>query len=149
MIHKEPHMKYSEFSLEREIPIGKECPSSATCGAPLCPLDENIEWRIWYPDEEICKARKFQQLDWIKNQHKIRKKTRDMSCYFGPEMLKRNCIIGRGIRGLDPDLPSETEEQRIEEWLAKHPEKKGISPERREELTKRMREVRARRKRPS
>jgi len=57
-------------------------------------------------------------------------------------MLRRNCIIRSGITGLNADFPVESEEERVQDWLLKHPEKKGVSSERREELRKRMRELR-------
>jgi len=135
-------MKHIEASNLKKIPAGKECPSSAICGAPLCPLDRNMAWRLWYPDEESCHARKFQGLSWVKNQRKIRKRTREPSRYFTLKMLRRNCIIRAGMKGLNPDDPLEAEEERIHGWLARHPRKKGISSERREELRKRMRKLR-------
>ena len=123
-------------SLRQKIPS-----SCRYCDAPLCPLDKDIQWRYWFPDEPICKDRKFGMLDWINNQRKIKKRTLDNSRYFTLEMLKRNCVIRRGIKGLHPDSSLESETRRITTWLSNHPKKKGISSERREELRQRMRKL--------
>lgn len=128
-------------SLKQKIPS-----SCRYCDAPLCPLDKDIEQRYWFPDEPICKDRKFGMLDWIKNQRKIKKRTLDNSRYFTLEMLKRNCVIRRGIKGLNPDLPCDTEEKTIKKWLARHPPRRSISTDERQRLADRMRRLRALRK---
>ncbi len=43
------------------------------CSAPLCPLDTDLNRRIWYADEAICKSRIFGQHRWIRKQRSIRK----------------------------------------------------------------------------
>ena len=60
----------------------KECPSFEGCNASLCPLEESsLKNGIWYPDDEICKNQKFNQLEWIKRQRELstewRSKTRE------------------------------------------------------------------------
>ena len=39
-------------------------------------------------------------------------------------MLNQNCKICKGILGLNPDKP---EESQLEDWLKKHPQKKALS----------------------
>ena len=138
---KSPHNQGSDSVLTE-----KKCPSCKMCDAPLCPLDKDIQWRYWFPDESICKDRKFGMLDWIKNQRKIKKRTLDNSRYFTLEMLNRNCVIRRGIKGLNPDLPCDTEEERIRRWLARHPPRRSISIDERQRLADRMRRLRTLRK---
>lgn len=44
-----------------------DCPKWEDCSAPLCPLQQNrVDAGIFYPDEEICKRRDFQNLGWIR-----------------------------------------------------------------------------------
>ena len=137
----------SSHSRELEILFReKTSPSCQTCDAPLCPLDKDIEQRYWFPDEPICRAKKFSEVDWIRNQRKIKKRGLDNSRYFTLEMLKRNCVIRRGIKGLNPDLPCDTEEERIRRWLARHPPRRSISTDERQRLADRMRRLRTLRK---
>ena len=39
-------------------------------------------------------------------------------------MLERNCVIRKGIEGLDPD---QDEDYQLKKWLRDHPEKKTLS----------------------
>lgn len=127
--------------------LGEEgCRSCQTCDAPLCPLDEDIGHRQWFPDEPICKVRECGGLVWIRNQRKVKKRALDDSRYFTLEMLRRNCVIRGGIKGLSPDLPCNTEEKRIQKWLAKHPTRRTISGDEREKLAERMKRLRDLRK---
>jgi len=114
----------------------EKCPNFLTCSAPMCLFDPKVEICSWHPDEEICKRSSPPQ--WIKNQKKIKKKTRDMRGYFNFIMLNRNCIIGKGVVGLDPNRP---EEGQLKSWLKKHPVKRQISDEEREIRRKRFERV--------
>lgn len=97
-----------------------QCRHFNYCSAPLCPLDiEHLKIGCWYPDEEICRLKKM--LNWIRRQKKIKNKAKDVDKYFTYEMLKHNCVIGKGIKGLDPDIP---EEKQLKIWYEKHPPKK-------------------------
>lgn len=138
---KSPHNQESDSVL-----IEKKRPSCKTCDAPLCPLDEDIGHRQWFPDEPICKVRESGGLVWIRNQRKVKKRALDDSRYFTLEMLRRNCVIRGGIKGLSPDLPCNTEEKRIQKWLAKHPPRRTISGDEREKLAERMKRLRDLRK---
>ena len=52
----------------------EKCGLFEGCSAPLCPLDSDLNARIWWADEEICKSRKFGQHRWIRKQRSIRKR---------------------------------------------------------------------------
>lgn len=112
----------------------EQCPYFETCSAPLCPLDEeDLDCGIWYPDEEICK-RRF-RLPWLKTQKRIARITSDRYIYFTKEMLERNCIIGSGMKGLDPD---KEEEPQLKTWMKKHPPKRQLSDEERKRIKERL-----------
>ena len=118
-----------------------ECKKYDTCNAPLCPLDEqSLKHGIWYPDEEICGIRTHATLPWIQNQKKLVKKTGRADRYFNLQMLERNCIIRKGIEGLDPD---QAEEYQLKKWLKAHPEKRVLSKEERKVIGQRLAGARA------
>lgn len=121
----------------------KVCKRLESCSAPLCPMDEgSLGSGIWYPDEEICKLQAFCKLNWVQNQKKIAKKARIIDLYFTHRMLQQNCIIGKGISGLDPDHDIKDMEKDEAKWLKEHPEKRKLSEEEKEKLRNRMDEVR-------
>lgn len=100
-----------------------QCRHFDYCSASLCPLDsEPLKTGIWYPDEEICRLKSVP--NWVKIQKKITKKTKDKNTYYTYEMLNRNCKVGTGMTGLNPDKP---EELQLIAWLEKHPQKKALS----------------------
>ena len=110
------------------------CAFFESCQAPLCPLDQSSLKGIWYADEEICRSRAYAGLAWIRGQRKIgRVKARG---YFTLEMLRRNCIVKRGIAGLDSDAE---EEPQLRRWLADHTERRGMSEEKKAALRQRAR----------
>lgn len=100
-----------------------DCPKE-DCSALLCPLDENsIRNGIWYPDEEICRARKFQTLPWVRKQKRIARLGLTVDAgLFTVEMLAAVSQIRRGIKGINPDQPLEKAKEDEEKWIA---EKKG------------------------
>lgn len=108
------------------------CALFESCQAPLCPLDQSSLKGVWYADEEICRSRPHAGLAWIKGQRKIgRVKARG---YFTLEMLWRNCIVKKGIVGLDSDAE---EEPQLRRWLADHPVRQGMSEEKKAALRQR------------
>ena len=113
----------------------EDCPNFEWCDAPLCPLDEiSLREGIWYPDEPIC-PRRF-KLAWLKVQRKIsRLPNIDTDRYFNLEMLTRNCVISRGIKGLDPDRE---EGPQLKRWLKAHPPKRELTDEERKKLSDRL-----------
>ncbi len=114
-----------------------KCPYfSKGCNAPICPEDpESMECGIWYPDEEICKRKDYAQEVWVRNQRKIKRKTQNADTYYTFKMLKRNCVIAKGITGIDPDKPAEPQ---IKTWFKKHPERKPLTEEQREAIRERF-----------
>jgi len=87
---KKTKEKEKEKEPKEETPVVyeskcEECPRYSTCSAPLCPLDEHLEDRIWrvdagkdedYVDEdEICLSQKYNKdARWIKKQRSIIKR---------------------------------------------------------------------------
>lgn len=96
------------------------CPKfEAGCGAPLCPLDESlIGNQIWYPDEEICKRKDFQNLDWVKKQKAIAKGKAPQDRYFTIPMLQAIKQVRKGIEGINPDQPLKQAEEGERKWIA-------------------------------
>ena len=128
---------------ETELPVGLDpgqspyrhhpgCTLFESCFAPLCPLDPASLKGIWYADEEICRSRTYASLPWIRGQRKIGRV--GARGYFTLEMLQRNCIVKKGIAGLDPDA---VEEPQLQRWLADHPERRGMSEEKKAALRQR------------
>jgi hypothetical protein len=107
------------------------------CLAPLCPLDPSSLKGIWYADEEICRSRTYRNLAWIRGQRKIGRVR--AGGYFTLEMLRRNCIVKKGIAGLDSD---EAEEPQLKRWFADHPERRGMSDEKKAALRQRAQAAR-------
>jgi len=52
----------------------EKCGLYKKCGAQLCPIDSNLNDRVWYADEAICKSRIFGKHRWIKKQRSIGKR---------------------------------------------------------------------------
>ena len=101
-----------------------DCRRFEACDAPLCPLDEqSLECGIWYPGEAICGMRGNWKLPWVKAQKKIAKVGARADRYFNFQMLNRNCIIGRGMEGLDPD---KEEGPQLRKWLKAHPSSRRV-----------------------
>ena len=113
-----------------------ECKHFDECGAPICPLDEDsMKDAIWYPDEEICR---YGRLAWVKRQRKISRKARNKDFYFTYEMLCRNCRITTATEGLDPDKTDFNDQQAVKKWLDMHHEKRVLSAEEKEKISKRL-----------
>lgn len=113
------------------------CKHYQSCNAPICPLDERSLKGIWYPDEEICISSMHGNLTWIKAQKKIVKASAQTNHYFTVEMLKTNCLIRKGIIGLDPDID---EKQQLQRWLQEHPSKRILSEEEKKTRAERIRQ---------
>jgi len=94
-----------------------ECDSFDECNAPICPkqkLDTS-----WFSNEDICTNKGHSKDLVIKNQKKIKRASggKDVG-YFTIPMLNVNCVVKKGITGLDPD---KDEEPQLITWLRKHP----------------------------
>jgi len=95
-----------------------KCPRFNNCGAMLCPMDEFLEHRSWYVDEEICTRRDFQNLDWIRKQKRIAKiKSVPNDKYFTAEMLQAIRHVRKGIEGINPDQPLEKSHLAERRWI--------------------------------
>ncbi|MEM3859394.1 MAG: hypothetical protein QW478_08300 [Candidatus Micrarchaeaceae archaeon] len=100
-----------------------DCPLYNRCECPLCPLEEDSV-SVWYSEDEICKNPQFQVI--TNSMKKLKRK--GAQGYFTLEMLNRDLIVRRGIKGLNPSLPdsirdpSREYKRREERWLRKHPE---------------------------
>ena len=82
-----------------------DCRLFEGCESPLCPLQENtVQYGIWYADEGICKARKFQKLPWVIRQKRIVKQGLTYEDgYFNVRMLEAIQAVTKGLKGADPD----------------------------------------------
>jgi len=125
----------------------ENCHKFDVCNAPICPLDPEMENYIWYPDEEICRAQKYNQnLEWINTQRKISKRAKNADTYYTLKMLNRNFIVKTGIEGLDPniiegkteELLKKNEEKYENEWIEKHPVISEDTLEKRSDIMKKM-----------
>jgi len=113
----------------------RDCKYWDSCSSNLCPLDPDIQNKVWCPEEqeynEICRNPEFQNLQFIVTQRKIaralRNNLQDREDYFNYEMLNRNIIVKRGIKGI-PE-PPETIKDSMKwyrehelKWIQNHPE---------------------------
>ncbi len=114
----------------------EECQRFETCGAPLCPLDqESLENGIFYASEEVC-TRQGLKLLWLRNQRKIARKTKDPDIgFFTINMIDRRIKISKAIKGIDPDRPDE-EKLLLNRWFRLHPDrpKKVLTKEQLEKM---------------
>jgi hypothetical protein len=88
------------------------------CSAPLCPKDARSANCSWFPDEDICRLSDVP--DWVKRQKKVSRKAAQGG-YFTIAMLKHDCRISKGIKGVNPDG---TDKERADDeaaWLKSHP----------------------------
>ena len=88
------------------------------CSAPLCPGDESIAKRTWFPDEDICRLADVPE--WVKRQRKVSKKAA-LGGYFTVAMLKHECHISKGIKGIDPDGTDKERAAGEAAWFTAHP----------------------------
>lgn len=97
--------------------LEKQCSLFDECTAQLCPLESDLAYHLWYPDEQVCRSRKFSKLSWLKTQKKIAKlKLSPDIGYFTVDMLELINRVSRGIKGTNPDKPHSKDrwiEQRI------------------------------------
>ena len=98
------------------------------CSAPMCPRDVGVGKTAWFASEPICRLHDVP--DWVKRQRKIAKTGIDETagCFTLP-MLERDCMIKKGITGIDPDGVDSERETAEKAWLEKHRAKKPISGE--------------------
>jgi hypothetical protein len=88
------------------------------CSAPLCPKDEGIADRTWFVDEDICRLAGTPE--WVKQQRKVSKKAA-LGGYFTLAMLKQDCRISKGMKGIDPDGTDRERAADEAAWFKDHP----------------------------
>jgi hypothetical protein len=100
------------------------------CSAPLCPKDEGIAERTWFPDEDMCRL--ICVPEWVKRQRRVSRKAAlgcalsgalgcALSGYFTVAMLKRDCRISKGMKGIDPNGTDKTRAADEAAWFTAHP----------------------------
>lgn len=90
------------------------------CSAPLCPLDEQSLARgIWYCDEDICRARQFARVPWVRTQKKMAKVKASDEFFFTVAMLNSIGRVSKGLKGANPDASPDAERQWLEGREAK------------------------------
>jgi len=103
-------------SAERDI----ACSHYENCGSPLCPLDsDSLEYGVWYPGEEICRATEFRNLHWLKVQRRIARVRQDGDDYFTAKMLEAVASVHRGIKGIDPSRGLQRAREGEKRWAAR------------------------------
>ena len=113
------------------------------CSAPLCLEANDIDDEsIWYPSEDICSAQpKGGVPNWIKTQRKIKRKAEGKDIgFFSLKMLKRNCVICKGIKGINGDKINTGFQEK--KWFEKHPVKRKKSEAEKQKFADRMKAVR-------
>jgi hypothetical protein len=95
-----------------------DCKYFDGCSAPLCPKDEGVADRTWFPDEDICRLADVP--GWVKRQRKISKKAAPDG-YFTLAMLKQDCRTSKGIKGIDPDGTDKERAAWEAAWFKAHP----------------------------
>ncbi|MGC8585739.1 MAG: hypothetical protein ACP5L4_06490 [Thermoplasmata archaeon] len=118
-----------------------DCPYFQKCSAPICPMDPEKERAVWYPDEEICRNREFNDLDLIITQKKIARLNRmhEIQGLFTFSMLNRTLIVRKGISGIDEDQDLDEAAKSEKTWIQKH---RGMSKESRDKMSEHMKKVR-------
>jgi hypothetical protein len=96
-----------------------DCKYFDGCSAPLCPKDGGIAGRAWFPDEDICRLADVPE--WVKRQRKVAKKSSFEGGYFTAAMLKHECRISRGMKGIDPNGDDRERARDEAAWFKAHP----------------------------
>jgi hypothetical protein len=95
-----------------------DCKYFDGCSAPLCPKDEGAADRTWFPDEDICRLADVPE--WVKRQRKVSRKA-VLGGYFTLAMLKHDCQIRKGMKGIDPDGTDKERAADEAAWFNAHP----------------------------
>jgi hypothetical protein len=84
----------------------------------LCPRDEGVADRTWFADEDICRLADVPE--WVKRQCKVSRKAAEDG-YFTLAMLRHDCRISKGIKGIDPDGTDKERAACEAAWFKAHP----------------------------
>jgi hypothetical protein len=95
-----------------------DCKYFDGCSAPLCPKDEGVADRTWFSDEDICRLADIPE--WVRRQRKISRKA-VLGGYFTLAMLKHDCRISKGMKGIDPDGTDKERAAEEAAWFTAHP----------------------------
>jgi hypothetical protein len=95
-----------------------DCKYFDGCSAPLCPRDEGVADRTWFPDEDICRLADVPE--WVKRQRKVSRKAAQGG-YFTLAMLRHDCRIPKGMKGIDPDGADEERAADEAAWFKARP----------------------------
>jgi hypothetical protein len=90
-------MKYDEM---------QQCDIYARCSAPLCPLDPEINRRVWYADEAVCTSTKHGKHRWVRKQRSI-KRLKTKSWFGHPVRLQQL------LAASNPRRPLTEEQKRV------------------------------------
>jgi hypothetical protein len=88
------------------------------CSAPLCPKDEGAADRTWFADEDICRLTDVPE--WVRRQRRVSRKA-VLGGYFTVTMLKHDCQIRKGMKGIDPDGTDRERAADEAAWFTAHP----------------------------
>lgn len=81
-----------------------DCKHFTSCEAPLCPLHEDLDSCVWYPDEGVCRLTRFAKLHWIKRQKSLRKHRATVdNGYFTRVRLEKMYACSAHTKGENPD----------------------------------------------
>jgi hypothetical protein len=95
-----------------------DCKYFDGCSAPICPKDPGQEKTTWFVDEDICRL--VDVPEWVRRQRKISRKAIPGG-YFTRAMLKQDCRICKGIKGIDPNGNDKERAADETAWFTAHP----------------------------
>jgi hypothetical protein len=95
-----------------------DCKYFDGCSAPICPRDAGQEHTTWFPDEDVCRLADVPE--WVKRQRRVSKKAAQGG-YFTLAMLKQDCRISKGMKGIDPDGTDKERAADETAWFKAHP----------------------------
>jgi hypothetical protein len=95
-----------------------DCKYFDGCSAPLCPKDEGVADRTWFPDEDICRLADVPER--VRRQRKVSRKA-VLGGYFTLAMLEHDCRISKGMKGIDPDGTDKERATDEAAWFKAHP----------------------------
>jgi hypothetical protein len=99
-----------------------DCKYFDGCSAPICPKDEGVTDCAWFPDEDICRL--VDVPDWVKRQRKVSRRVavgNSLGGYFTLAMLRHDCRICNGMKGIDPDGTDRERAAWEAAWFKAHP----------------------------